>query len=420
MTITGHGSGESEQAGSDEEARYSAIVGAIARHYAGRVPELGARLAEALPGDAVLDWAAAARVALLRKSTLAERQLADPPLGGLAPRDHVPTSLFLSPGGIVEPMLHRAADRLAELLAACGFARGDRVLNGFSYHLTPGGMLFDAALQRLGATVLPGGPQNTVQVVELMRRAAATGFVGIASHLRVLADAMAEDGRGRPPLRVAMAGAEPFADPLRRALEADLDIRCHDLYGTAEAGVVAAECGAKQGLHFHPDVAPEVVDPETGERLAAGAAGELVLSIDNPELPLLRFATGDLVRLGHGRCACGSGMARIVRVLGRVGASARIRGMLVHGAQLRDFALRAGGLAACCLRVTRAGDRDAVSVEYAPASGAGAPSPATLNAAFRDACRVRADRFVATDGLPPGGFTIVDARGEPGGAEPGR
>lgn len=420
MTATGQGIGESERARMDEDARYSAIVGAIARRYAGRVSELTARLGDRLARDAVLDWSAAARVALLRKSTLAERQLADPPLGGLAVPGDVPTALFLSPGGILEPMLHRAADRLALLLAACGFTRGDRVLNGFSYHLTPGGMLFDAALQRLGATVLPGGPQSTVQLVEFMRRAAATGFVGIASHLRVLADAMAADGRGRPPLRVAMAGAEPFADPLRRALETDLGIRCYDLYGTAEAGVVAAECDTKQGLHFHPDVAPEVVDPETGERVADDAAGELVLSIDNPEFPLLRFATGDLVRLAHGRCACGSSMARIVRVLGRVGASARIRGMLVHGPQLRDFALRAGGLAACCARITRQGDRDEVSIEYLPAAGAAATTPATLEAAFRDACRVRADRFVVAAGLPAGGFTIVDERSGPGAADPHR
>jgi phenylacetate-CoA ligase len=358
-----------------------------------------------------------ARVPLLRKATLAERQRADPPLGGLAPSDLVPGCLFLSPGGILEPMLDRAADRLAELLAGCGFARGDRVLNGFSYHLTPGGMLFDAALRRLGATVLPGGPQNTAQLVELMRRADATGFVGIASHLRVLADAMAEDGGGRPPLRLAMAGAEPFADPLRRALEADLGIRCHDLYGTAELGVVAAECAAKQGLHFHPDAAPEVVDPETGDRLADDAAGELVLSIDNPEFPLLRFATGDLVRLVHGRCACGADTARIERVLGRVGASARIRGMLVHGPQLRDFALRAGGLAACCVHVTRKGDRDEVRVEYAPASAAAPPAQAMLEVAFRNACRVRADRFVIAAALPADGFTIVDERSGSGTAE---
>ena len=418
MTTKGLGAAESDRARSDEDARYGAIAGAIARRYVGRVPELTARLRDVVASDAVLDWSAVARVAVLRKSTLAERQLADPPFGGLCAHDDVPTSLFLSPGGILEPMLHRAADRLAEMLAACGFVRGDRVLNGFSYHLTPGGMLFDVALQRLGATVLPGGPQNTVQLVEFMRRTGATGFVGIASHLRVLADAMAEDGHGRPPLRVAMAGAEPFADPLRRALETDLGIRCYDLFGTAEVGVVAAECDAKLGLHFHADVAPEVVDSETGERLAGGEAGELVLSIDNPEFPLLRFATGDLVRLAHGRCACGSSTARIVRVLGRVGASARIRGMLVHGPQLRDFALRAGGLAACCARVTREGDRDEVSIAYVPASGATLPTSATLEAGFRDACRVRADRFVVVGALPAGSFTIVDERSVPGGAGP--
>lgn len=342
-----------------------------------------------------------ARVAVLAKSRIAAMQRAAPPYGGMASDGFRPTASFLSPGGAIEPMLPRAVERLAGLLAGVGFEGGDVVLNGFGYHFTPAGLLFHEALVQLGCQVLPVGPQNIELQAEFARRMRATAFVGIASHLKILLEQA-----GDLEIRVAMAGAEPHGGAVRTQLRERWGVRCADLYGFAEAGIVAASCAPGDTLHFHPDLIAEVVEPTSGEPLADGEAGELVASIDNPGFPLLRLGTGDLVRIDTQACLCGRG--RGFHVLGRVGASVRVKGMLLHQDQLRGV-LKATGALACRIEVTRAQDRDAIAL-YVKASN-GALQAEALNEAFRSHCRLGADRIVADATLADGDCLVADLRG---------
>ena len=368
--------------------------------HATRVPEIAARLARAgLDASAVP--AALERLPLLRKSALAALQNEQPPWGGLLATGFVPTSAFLSSGGVVEPLVPRMVERLAELLSEAGFARGQVVLNGFGYHVTPAGMLFHEALARAGCTVLPGGPQNASMLGDYARALGATAFVGIASHLKILL----EQAPGLA-IRLAMAGAEPHGDMIRAGLAARHGVRCVDMYGFAEAGVIAATCDPIAALHLHADVVAEVLEPEGDAAVGAGEPGELVVSLDNPGFPLLRFATGDLVAIDPARCACGR--SGILRVLGRVDQSVRVKGMLLHATQLRRFA-DAAGATACRVAVSRRDGRD--RIEVAVLTGAvPLADGALLDAAFRDACRLRADAIDVDASLATGSFTVDDRR----------
>jgi phenylacetate-CoA ligase len=265
--------------------------------------------------------------------------------------------------------------------------------------------LVHEALRRIGACVLPLGPQQVALAAEFIVAAGATGYVGTASHLKLLlqaVDALPPGPSGRMQMRLALAGAEPFGDDLRCEIEKRWGVPCLDFYGTAESGIVALECEHRQGMHLHPAVLAETVTPGTGER-SSEPVGELLLTADADELPLLRFATGDLVRLETGLCECGR-TAHRVRPLGRVGDSARVRGMLLHTSQLRAFARRCG-LASCRMQITRDGDRDVITLRFR-----GAIELAALAQAFHDVCRLRADGYEADPALPEDQVVLQDMR----------
>ena len=370
--------------------------------HAGHVPEISARLARAgIDASALPDDAALAMLPLLRKSALRELQLAAPPWGGMLADGFIPTALFMSPGGVVEPLVPRMVERLAELLRAAGFGSSHTVLNGFNYHVTPAGLLFHEALVRAGCTVLPAGPQNTATLVDYAQALGANAFVGIASHLKILFEQ-------QPALaiRLAMAGAEPHSDTIRAALMQQHAVRCVDMYGFAEGGIVAASCAEAGALHLHADVLAEVLDPTSDAAVPDATAGELVVSLDNPGFPLLRFATGDWVRIDGAICACGRQGA--LHLLGRADQSARVKGMLLHPSQLRRFIV-AVGANACRVAVSRVADRDRIAVTVRPGD-VPLPGPVPLEAAFRDACRLRADGIAIDASLAADSCVIADLR----------
>ena len=368
--------------------------------YAACVPELASRLRAARLNAQSSDEALAG-LPPLRKSELAALQSTRPPWGGMLADGWVPSAAFMSSGGVVEPLVPRMVDRLAELLSESGFGPGHVVLNGFGYHVTPAGLLFHEALVRAGCTVLPGGPQNTATLVEYAQLLGANAFVGIASHLAILFE-------HEPSLaiRLAMAGAEPHGDAVRATLAQRHGVRCVDMYGFAEAGILAASCAEVGALHLHADVRAEVLDAETGVEVSYGDEGELVISLDNPGFPLLRFASGDRVRVDPGRCACGR--TGSLQVLGRVDASVRVKGMLLHLGQLRRFAL-AVGASGCRVTVTRQGDRDHLALAVC-LGAAPPPAAAELETAFREAARLRADAIDIDSALDAGSFAFVDQR----------
>lgn len=389
-----------------------------------RVPHLTLRLREAGFGPGQWPtWTSLARLPVLRKSEFVQLQSSHPPLGGLAPEPLGPGhTLYISPGGILEPDLPSAERRLADLLAAAGMRPDDIVLNGFNYHFTPAGQLFQGALKRLGATCLPGGPQNTELLIQFMQRTRATGFVGIGSHLKVLiqrAEAAGLVVGSDLPLRIALVGAEPNAHALRAELRGRYGIHCFDLYGTADVGLVAGDCSAHEGLHIHPEVLVEVVDPVSGERLPDGQVGELVMTVNNPEYPMLRYATGDLCSVLPAPCHCGDTRQRISAIVGRADRSARVRGMLLYEHEIRQLLTRQPDVQHCRIDLTRHDDRDHVRCRLMTSGGLWDDDRReAFSQAFRQACRLRLDAISFSD--DPAEFDsglLRDLRGTHSGGE---
>jgi phenylacetate-CoA ligase len=135
---------------------------------------------------------------------------------------------------------------------------------------------------------------------------------------------------------------------MRREIEARLGLLALDHYGLSEiiGPGVASECVHQQGLHINEDhFIPEIIDPESGERLPNGAEGELVLSsVTKEALPLLRYRTRDRTRLTHEPCACGRTTVRMAKVLGRTGDMIVVRGVNVFPSQVEAALLQVGGI----------------------------------------------------------------------------
>jgi phenylacetate-CoA ligase len=370
------------------------------------VPELTERLRVAGFGpERWPDRETLPRVAILHKLDIPVRQRAEPPLGGLAPSNRPPQALFFSAGGIVEPDMPAAEARLADIMRAAGFGSGDVVLNGFSYHLTPAGWLFHRALVAAGCTVLPGGTHNADVLYDYMVRTRATGFVGISSHLKVILDRAVQDGRDprrELALSKALAGAEPMAGPIRRELAQQFGVAARDIYGAAEVGIVGFECEHGAGLHLHPTALVELVDPVSGERSQDGEPGHIVLTVDTPEYPMLRFGTGDLGTVSHELCGCGRRSPRVTALLGRVGASARVRGMLVHEAQVREALAAHPAIAGGIVEVGRRDGRDTLTATIAAPAASREAAIAAFAERFAARCRLNLDRVDGTDALPAG------------------
>ena len=170
----------------------------------------------------VTSRAALAKLPVLRKSELPALHKANPPFGGFVA--HAPGSfgrLFTSPGPIFEP--EPARDdvwRGARALFACGFRKGDVVLNTFSYHLTPGGFIFDSAARAMGCAVIPAGPGNTEQQFELIEAYRPVGYSGTPDFLKILLDAAEKAGRDASSLRRALVSGAAFPKSLQDEFKA--------------------------------------------------------------------------------------------------------------------------------------------------------------------------------------------------------
>jgi phenylacetate-CoA ligase len=211
----------------------------------------------------------------------------------------------------------------ARVLTAAGVDRDDVVQVTLSYGLLTSAFGLHAGVELLGASVIPTGPGGTARQVGIMRDYRTTALVSTPSYAQVLADKMEElgvDAKGLH-LKVALLAGEPWTEAQREQIESRLFLTAIDHYALSEAmgPGVAGECEHRQGMHLNEDhFLPEVVDPASGAVLPAGELGELVLTtITKEAVPLVRFRTGDLVRLLYDLCPCGRTSVRLSRIQGR-------------------------------------------------------------------------------------------------------
>lgn len=318
--------------------------------------------------------------------------------------------VFASPGPIYEPEgTARDYWRMARAIFAAGFRSGELIHNSFSYHFVPAGSMMETGAHAVGCTVFPGGTGQTEQQVQAMRDLQPAGYIGTPSFLKIIVEKAAEMGVALPSVKKAMFGGEAFPPSLRDwFLERGID--GYQCYATADLGLIAYETSAREGLVLDEHVIVEIVRPGTGDPVADGEVGELVVTSLNPTYPLVRFGTGDLSAVLPGPCPTGRTNVRIKGWMGRADQTTKIRGMFVHPKQVDDIAKRFAEVTRARLVVSgeMASDNMTLRVEVTnPADGLAA----RIGEAIRDVTKLRGQvELVAVGSLPNDGKIIEDAR----------
>jgi phenylacetate-CoA ligase len=213
--------------------------------------------------------------------------------------------VFQSPGPIYEPEGHGPDYwRMARALYAAGFRAGDLVHNAFSYHLTPAGSMLETAAHAIGCTVVAGGVGNTELQLQAINDLRPDGYVGTPSFLKLLVERAEQSGASLGCLRKAKVSGEAFPPSLRAWLQTH-GIEAYQSYATADVGCIAYETPAREGLVVDEGVIVEIVQPDSGEPVAEGEVGEVVVTPLNHDYPLIRFGTGDLSAVLPGSCPTG-------------------------------------------------------------------------------------------------------------------
>ena len=352
-----------------------------------------------------------AAIPLTRKSDIAERQSELPPLGGYAaaPMDSF-YNVFASPGGIFEPGAARDDYwNFARGLYAAGIRAGDLIHNTFSYHFTPAGLMVDSAARALGCPVFPGGIGQTELQVQVMARLKPRAYCGTPSFLKIILDKAAEMKISVDTLSLGLVGGEALPGSLRTELS-DSGVDVVQFYGTADLGMVAYESSAKEGMILEEKVIVEIVRPGTGEPVAEGEVGEIVVTTLSPEYPLIRFATGDLSAFMSGNSPCGRTNRRIKGWMGRADQTAKVRGMFVHPSQVASVVSRHDELLRARLVIGRVDNQDVMTLKCEIENHQESIEQ-LIEQSVREICKLRADIELCPAGaLPNDGVVIEDAR----------
>ena len=278
-------------------------------------------------------------IPLLRKSDLIDKQSKLPPFAELnvsAIKDFA--HIYRSPGPIYDLDGH-SKDwwRFARALHAADFGYGDIVQNCFSYHFTPAGAMFEEAAKILKCTVFPAGGENTDMQLEVMRDIETTAYVGVPDFLKIILEKADEKKITLSKLTKAMVTGGPLFPAVAQNFK-DRNIQARQCYGTADLGLVAYEAAENEGMVIDEDVILEIVKPGTGKPVKDGEVGEVVVTVlNNYELPIIRFATGDLSAIMDGNSITGRTNKRIKGWMGRADQTTKVRGMFVQPSQVNKI-----------------------------------------------------------------------------------
>jgi phenylacetate-CoA ligase len=393
-----------------EQALFAALPGQIA-HAKAHAPYFAALLKD-FDARAIGNRAALAQLPVTRKSDLIELQKNDLPFGAMItlPPGRL-GRIFSSPGPIYDPQGARSDFwRFGRALWAAGFRPGDLVHNTFSYHFTPAGFMVDLGAQAVGCAVFPAGTGQTEMQVAAIADLQPCAYAGTPSFLKLILEKADELNADATSLVKALVSGEALLPAVRDGLQ-QRGIEVRQCYGTADLGLIAYETEPMGGLIVDEGVIVEILRPGTGDPVADGEVGEVVVTSLCSEYPLIRFATGDLSAVAPGRSACGRTNLRIKGWMGRADQTTKVKGLFVHPSQVDQVAKRHPEVGRARLTVdhdAQGNDRMTLSCE---ARNGSATLAEGIAQSMREITKLRGEvKLLAPGSLPNDGKVIEDLR----------
>jgi len=335
--------------------------------------------------DDLRTWDDFRRLPFTRKSELVDDQAAHPPFGTnlTFPLERY-VRVHQTSGTRGAPIRWLDTQESWEWWARCwgfvlrgaGVGPADRVFFPFSFSLFIGFWAGFEGARALGALAIPGGGQDSPTRLAWIETLGATVLVctpSYALHLLEIARARSID-LAKLRVRTTVHAGEPGAGipAVRARIEEGWGARAFDHAGMTEMGAYGYECAAQAGLHVtESEFIAEVVDPATG---APARDGELVLTnLGRVGSPIVRYRTGDRVRLAEVPCGCGRTFQRLEGgILGRLDDMLIVRGVNVFPTAIEGIVRRFVDVDEFQIEVFRAGELEEVRVlvELEDAAGA--------------------------------------------------
>jgi len=276
-----------------------------------------------------------------------------------------PKAIFFSKKDI-----NNSAELIARCLVMTGATKGDILQNSMTYGLFTGAFVMHYGAEKVGILVIPAGPGNTERQINLMKDFGTTMLHITPSYALYVASVLYDKGidpRKDLKLKRAYLGAEPYSEETRKKIENMLGIDIYNCYGLTEMNGpgVGFECIYKDGLHIWEDnFLMEIINPATGQSVADGEIGELVLTTLNREaMPLIRYRTRDLTRIILEPCRCGRTHRRISRILGRSDDMFIVKGVNIFPQQIEQVLMGIKGVAQNYQIILEAYDEMVIKVE---------------------------------------------------------
>lgn len=362
--------------------------------------------------------AALATLPVTRKSELHALQKMQPPFGGLntTPVGQL-ARLYMSPGPIFDPE-GKGQDwwRFGRPMYAAGVRPGSLLQNCFSYHFTPAAFMVEGGAARIGCTVIPAGSGQTEMQVQAISELRPDTYVGTPSFLKIIIEKAQEMGADISSMTKALMGAEALPESLREWFANNGVPHVLQTYASADIGSIAFETRSGDvrhpGMVLDEDVILEIVRPGSGEPVADGEIGEVVVTVFNPDYPLIRFATGDLsaVLTGVPDSPCGRTNTRIKGWMGRADQTTKVRAMFVHPSQVHEVTRRHPEIVKARLVISGRMAQDVMTL-HCEVADPGAASDAAIVESIRELTKLRGEvRFAAIGSLPSDGKVIDDVR----------
>src|SRR6266436_4462705 len=299
------------------------------------------------------------------------------------------------------------SDVMARSIRAAGGRTGMIIHNAYGYGLFTGGLGVHYGAERLGCTVVPMSGGFGERQVQLIREFGARVVLMTPSYMLATADEFERQGVDPrdTAMRLGLFGAEPWTEGMRAEIERRLGIDAIDLYGLSEVmgpGVACEFAETKDGPtiwedHFYP----EIVDPESGQPVAEGEPGELVLtSLTKEAMPVIRYRTRDLTRLMPGSVTA---LRRMAKITGRSDDMLIVRGVNLFPSQVEEQILRDQALSGhYVLELTRTGALDdllvRVEARMALDRGSAGRSAEALAQRLKGMCGLSAEVEIAAPG----------------------
>ena len=293
-----------------------------------------------------------------------------------------------------------------DIYSAAEVTSSDRLMIAFSFGPFIGFWSAYHGAKQLGAFTIPNGGMTSDQRIRAILTNDVTVVISTPTYALRLAEVAKQDGvdlRTESKVRITIHAGEPGASlqSTKQRIEDSWGAKAYDHIGATEVGAWGLMCKSQNGVHLNEDeFICEVIDPQSGTQ---ADEGELVITnLGRVGMPVIRYKTGDFVKLKSEQCSCGS-QHRILDggVVGRLDNAIIIRGLNVYPATIENIILKVQDVREFAVRAYSGDIFDELEIQIETTNPNSDKTESEVTAAIQDELGLRTNVKTVSNGTLP-------------------